>query len=109
VRGAEGHPVAIGVGELEDGLPHLEAVDGVDEVGPVRRPAELAVGDEAQPEALLHGDGGGDGLVLGPDEACFVKGSGPVPAVRVPQGRRAQEAADVVGPYRIHQHRWHYI
>src|SRR5207249_2876903 len=76
---------------------HLEPVHRLDEMTPVRRPPELAVGHQVEPEVLLHLHNVCDGLVLNASEFGVAELAGPVPAKRLPQRRRPQQAADVMG------------
>ena len=63
-------------------------------------PAELAVGDAAHPERLDLAHGGGDGLVLDGAQLGRGDGAGGAGGAGLVHGRRAQQAADVVGAER---------
>jgi hypothetical protein len=87
--------------------PHLDALVGpldptepVDEVHVPRRAPELPVRRRLQSHPLLHRDDVPDRLVLGRTQCRDVDLPRRVRRTRRQQGRRAEQASDVVGPER---------
>ena len=90
--------VAEGDRQVPLGLLHPAQL--VDEVHVPGGPPELPVGRRAQPEALLEGDGGRDGLVLDGGQGLGREPPRLVGRPGLEELARAQQAADVVGPER---------
>ena len=99
--------------ELDRHVARREAADGLVERAHEEHAAELAVGDRVQADRLLLGDDLTDALVgdladrvlirvgelkAGVRRAYLVVTEAGLLLQRVDQARRAQEAADVVGP-----------
>ena len=93
----ECHLVAVVVAEVEHRGLDRKAVDPLDEPAPIRAAAELAVGHDLQAHVLLHADDVADALVLDLGKARIVEFPGMMVAERLTQGRRPQQAADMVG------------
>ena len=92
--------VAAVVAKLEQRRAHLEALRAFHEAAPIGAAAELAVGHDRKPDLLLHVNGLAHAIVLDARElglADLVAGMAPE---RLPQRRRPQQAADVVGAKR---------
>ena len=94
--------VARGVGELHRQVARRLGypADLVDEVHVPGGPAELPVGGRLQADLLLHPHRAGDLLVLDRAQAGRLDPPGGKVLAGLMQPRRAQQAADVVGPER---------
>ncbi len=89
--------MALVVAKLEDrGLDH-EAVDALDEAPPIGAAAEFAVGDDLEPDLLLHLHHVADAGVLDLREFGIVDSLAHVIAKRLTQGLRAQQASHMIG------------
>ena len=92
------------VAEGEARLADAQALGALDEAAPVRRAAEFAVGDHGKPGVRLQRDGVADRRILRGDKAGFVERTIVEGAISLPQSRRAQQAADMVGAERRAMH-----
>ena len=88
------------VAEFERGGLDGEAVGALDEASPVGAAAEFAVGHDLEADLLLHGEDVADALILQFAELGVADLLGGMPAEGLPQRRRAQQAADVIGAER---------
>src|SRR4029079_9287167 len=84
--------------DLQAVLCPRDPAQAVDEVHVPRRAAELAVGRRAQPDVLLAADHRADRLVLDAPQLGRVDAVLGEVRAGLEQLRRAQQAADVVGP-----------
>ena len=88
------------VAELEQRGAHLEALRALDEAAPIGAAAEFAVGHDLEPDLLLHVDGVADAIVLDARELAVADLLAGMAPERLPQCRRPQQAADVIGAKR---------
>ena len=99
-RGGERQFLAILIVEAEARFLHAEPFDTFDKAAPIGASAKLTVGNDLEPDVLLHPDGGADRRVLRGSKTLLVEFAGVKSAKRLPQWRRAQQAADVIGAKR---------
>ena len=92
------------VAEGEARFADAQALGALDEAAPIRRAAEFTVGDHGKPGVRLQRDGVADRHVLRGGKAGLVERAIAEGAISLPQSRRAQQAADMVGAERRAMH-----
>ena len=100
IRRGERHLVTGIITEFERGRLDLEAFRALDEATPIGAAAEFAVGHHLQSGLLLQRHHVADALILQRREVSIAQLACGVPAEGLPQGSRAQQAADVIGAER---------
>ena len=92
--------MALVVAELEHRRLDREAVDPLDEASPIGAATEFAVGHDLEADILLHLHDIADALILDLRKCSIVDALAHVIAEGLPQHRRTQQAADMVGAER---------
>jgi hypothetical protein len=92
--------VAVVVAKLEQRRTHLQTLGALDESTPIGAAAKLAVGDDLEPDVLLHADGITDTLVLNLRELVVRDLAAGVAPERLAQRRGPQQASHMVGAKR---------
>jgi hypothetical protein len=89
--------VAVVVAKLEQRRAHLQTLGALDEPPPIGAAAELAVGDDPEPDLLLHANSIADALVLDTRELTVRDLAAGVAPERLAQRRRPQQASHMIG------------
>ncbi len=100
VRRRELNLVPVIVAEHELGGTDFKSVGALDEAAPIGRTTKFAIGDDRKTHPLLHADGVADAMILDAAECLVVEFMRRMLTEGLPQFRRPQQAADMIGTER---------